>query len=527
VSAPGRPASVPVVHVAGAASEALAPGALATLDGEPLARFLADRRWFGGKGSPPRGARVAHVIPLDLAPPASPAVLAVVEVAGDDGRVARYQLPLTVREVGGDNGGGGPGAVLARVESAGGRGSLLFDATEDRGFREALGALFARGASFGAAKGTARWVVEPLAGDAGTSGPLGDARLLAAEQSNTSLVYGDRAILKLFRRVEPGEHPDVEIGRFLAASTAFRNTPALLGVLRLAISGETEAVAGMLQRFVPGSRDGWAHALGRAAEFFAGREPAGRFADDARELGRVTRALHEALAAGTGEAFAPLPVAATDVARWAAATRRAMSEALALLAARADGLGLAEPARREAAAVLAARGELAARVDRAAALLEGHAGMRIRHHGDYHLGQVLRAPDGTFFIIDFEGEPARSLAERRERHSPLRDVAGMVRSFSYAAAVGAVEAGQGPGADAARWEDAARAAFLTAYFAEPDGAPAPFLPDTPGAAHALLALFELEKLFYELAYELNNRPAWTWVPLGAVARLLQTDPARD
>ena len=523
MSAPGRPAGVPVVHVAGAASEALAPGALATLDGEPLARFLAGRRWFGGKGSTPRAARVAHLIPLDLAPPAA---LAVVEVAGDDGRVARYQLPLVVRQVGTDNGGGGPGAVLAQVESAGGRGALLFDATEDRAFREALGACFARGATFEGTAGAARWTVEPLAagtaGGAAEEGAGGEARLIAAEQSNTSIVYGDRAILKLFRRLEPGEHPDVEIGRFLATATGFRNTPALLGVVRLAIAGEADAVAGMLQRFVPGSRDAWAHALGRAAPYFAGREPAESFAADARELGRVTRELHQALAAGEGEAFAPVPATAADVARWADATRRAMREALALLEARADGLALAEPARSEVAAVLTRRHELAALVDRAAPLLAGDAGARIRHHGDYHLGQVLRAPDGTFYIIDFEGEPSRSLAERRERHSPLRDVAGMLRSFGYAAAVGAMEAGRGPGAESARWEGAARAAFLEAYFAAPAGASVRFLPGTPAAAHALLALFELEKLFYELTYELNNRPAWTWVPLGAVARLLQS-----
>ena len=155
--------------------------------------------------------------------------------------------------------------------------------------------------------------------------------------------------------------------------------------------------------------------------------------------------------------------------------------------------------------------------------------MSIRHHGDYHLGQVLRDEAGEFHVIDFEGEPAKSIAERREPHSPLRDVAGMLRSFVYAAATLERELPEGKSADADTlgrhrvradlWERAARDAFLEAYFA---AAPSRILPDTPERAAALLALFEAEKVFYELAYEVNNRPAWAWIPLRGILRL----PAR-
>jgi maltose alpha-D-glucosyltransferase/alpha-amylase len=160
-------------------------------------------------------------------------------------------------------------------------------------------------------------------------------------------------------------------------------------------------------------------------------------------------------------------------------------------------------------------------------VLSSHAGARIRHHGDYHLGQVLRAQSGEFMVIDFEGEPARPLAERRRRHSPLRDVAGMLRSFAYAAATLSTEVQQQHDASrlaqrASRWERGVRDAFLNGYLNSGDPGGARFLPDESKHIDALIALFETEKVFYELGYELNNRPAWVWIPLrGAVGLLIR------
>ncbi len=521
--------------------EALSLGALAALDGEPLARFLAGRRWFGEKarlagGGTGSGARIAAVVAVDLAPPAA---LAVVEVDVGDGRTARYQLPLVVRRVDAipDP---GPRAVLAEVETDAGR-ALLFDASEDAAFRRALGAAFARGATFGGGESGLTLLVEPVAGgggDARAGSPVGalpwgngegdalDSRVGSAEQSNTSIVYGDRAILKLFRRLEEGENPDVEIGRFLTTRTTFRNTPALLGTITLLGRGGERSVAGMLQRFVPGSTDAWSHALERLDAYLrAGGAAEHHFVGDAAELGRVTRALHEALASDpTDPAFAPRRAAAADVRQWADGARRSMTAGLALLDARAGALPAA--AVDEASALLARRDEFAALIDAAADAVAGHAGALIRHHGDYHLGQVLRAPDGTFYVIDFEGEPARPLAERRERHSALRDAAGMLRSFGYAAAAGAMSAGGGTeGTEAPLaegWERDVRNAYLRGYGEE--RGTSTFLPDGADATRQLLALFEIEKAFYELAYELNNRPDWVWIPMHGIARLLQGAP---
>ena len=549
--------TLPTLHVDGGAELALTRHALATLDGEPLARFLAPRRWFGGKGGAVGRACIADVIPLDLAPPAAVAVIEVggapsatpgAAPAGSSGATQRYQLPLVVRQVGSDNGASGPTAVLARVESAGGH-ALLFDATEDGAFRRALARAFGRAAAFTSAEG-ARWSLEPVADPSSEAADAADAadasalthasegsRVIASEQSNTSIVFADRAIFKLFRRLEAGEHPDVEIGRFLTTRTRFRNTPALLGVAHFETSDGARGVAGMLQRFVAGSQDAWSYALGEAAPYLAvqsgGKYGAGNagnagsaerrggvaFADDAAALGRVTRALHDALASGVSDpAFAPQPAGASDVARWVDGAARSVASGLALLEARIDAGSLPAEVVEGARTLVGRRAEFVSLVRGTGGALQGHAGALIRHHGDYHLGQVLRAPDGTFYIIDFEGEPARPLAERRERHSALRDVAGMLRSFAYAAAVAAMQAREsGP---AERWEQAMRDAFLGAYLA-PSGEAAGFLPDSPAAVKRLLTLFELEKVFYELAYELNNRPSWVWVPLIGIAHVLQ------
>jgi maltose alpha-D-glucosyltransferase/alpha-amylase len=271
----------------------------------------------------------------------------------------------------------------------------------------------------------------------------------------------------------------------------------------------------MAQALVDGAEDAWAYATRAAAAAVQAGGPEGAYAAEAARLGAVTRALHDALASDPADPdFAPEPAGAAHVARWAANTRRAVAEAAE--SARAAG--------GAAAALLGARrAAVDALVDAAVAAVGDGAGAAVRHHGDYHLGQVLRGAGGDLFVIDFEGEPAKPLAERRLKHSPLRDVAGMLRSFGYAAgfALRSGAAGGGAAARAAAWEAAARAAFVDAYFAGPRAA---YLPPTPGAARALLALFELEKLVYEVRYELLNRPDWADIPLGALRARLTPNP---
>jgi maltose alpha-D-glucosyltransferase/alpha-amylase len=374
--------------------------------------------------------------------------------------------------------------------------------------------------------------------------PLGDAahrlegqrpKVGSAEQSNTSIIYGDRAILKLFRRLEVGENPDVEIGRFLTTKTKFRGTPSLLGTIRLD-SANGSSVSGILQEFVVGSRDAWAYALESARQTFAApedREPATAFADEARSLGRVTRELHDALASDPADPeFAPQPATPDDVARWAAATKRSIEEGLTLLEARMAGASASNEAMAAARVLLRRRAEFPRLVEEIEATVRSDAGARVRHHGDYHLGQVLRTPDGAFMIIDFEGEPARPLSERRARNCALRDVAGMLRSFAYAAATAASEPGLSVPRGiveirAGRWQRDVRKAFMNGYLSGSSASSPRFLPTQRAAIASLAALFEIEKVFYELKYELNNRPDWVWIPLRGIARLTESGAMGD
>jgi trehalose synthase-fused probable maltokinase len=501
------------LRVSGGLGAALSPAALAGLDGAPLVAFLGRQRWFGGKGAATEAISVCDVIPLF--DDGSAAVARVTVDIG--GRTATYQLVLAVRP-GDPEAPGAPRAVLARVE-AGSEHGILFDALEDAPFRRRLGQALRTGASFGGS--AARWVLSPF-GEGGEAITVSeDNRLLAGEQSNSSVVFGEGAILKLYRRVEPGEHPDVEIGELLTA-TAFAHVPALLATIRFQDVDGSTTVAGMVQRLVVGASDCWEVARVQVREQCAAADGAPiPFAGDAARLGRLTRALHEELANACGRpAFTPLPVTEQDLDGWAAAVAHQSATALGLLAAgRRDGR-LDPPLRGAADGLLARRAVPAARARQLARSLRGEAGQRIRHHGDYHLGQILRTPGGEFLVVDFEGEPTRPLAERRERHSALRDVAGMLRSFAYAAAIGCEGLGPSGAQRAARWERAAREAFLDGYLGDTARGPSSFLPASRSAVERAVALFELEKAFYELAYELNHRPDWVHLPLRSLGRLL-------
>jgi trehalose synthase-fused probable maltokinase len=473
----------------------------AGLGGDVLLPFLAGRRWFGAKGAAPRDARVVAVIPVPWGE-GRMAIAAVDVVLGDD-RIERYQLPILRDETG-----------------------AIGDATEDPRFRAGLGEAIANRVVL---EGDgARWIPESLDGEAGRIVGA-ESRVVAAEQSNTSIIYGDAAILKLFRRLEDGENPDVEIGRFLRR-TAFTGTPALLATARLESSDGRRSVAAILQRYVPGSEDAWGYAL-ESARRFVGRPESDElpppFVDDARSLARVTRAMHDALASDTSDReFAPHAVTRDDVAVWAAAAKRSVEDGFAVLHNAVERGTLAGEAGGAARALLRRRAEFPALIEEIEHDVRDDAGMRIRCHGDYHLGQVLRTPDGAFMVIDFEGEPARPLAERRMRQSPLRDAAGMVSSFAYVAATAVAEvATRAPRPTvevrSGRWLRETRRAFMEAYLTSPGRAGPAILPRHRASAGQLAAMFEIEKVFYELRYELNNRPDWVWIPLRGIARLTE------
>jgi trehalose synthase-fused probable maltokinase len=513
------------VRVGAHLRDALSLSVLSALDGGPLIEFLRRQRWFGSKGLAAATARFRTVIPLFSEP--IDAAIARVDIMVGQATIATYQLTLTVRRGVANHAG-----VLAVVDSGAGPG-ILVDAVHDAEFRARLVRALRDRERF-EGQGT-RWIAEPC--DESLPDPETPSRLLQGEQSNSSMVYGESAVLKIYRRLTAGPNPEAEVAEFLAAR-AFANVPALLGLFRLVDADGSETVAGIAQQFVAAIGDGWSYARRRIRDLVILRheQTAGwaAFLDDCRRLGEITGALHRALCSDASNPdFSPQPVGADDLARWREGLRRQVDTSITLLDASLRSGALAREGKSEARVVLT---EARALLDRATAFLTGlgpGAGAQIRHHGDYHLGQVLRKTDGDYVILDFEGEPARPLAERRQRHSPLRDVAGMLRSFAYAATV-TVKEDAPTNADVRPFRAQADAlatemqrAFRRGYFrAAP---PAPVLPASSEITEGLLTIFEIEKAFYELAYELNNRPSWVDIPLAGIRELLSRavlDPPR-
>lgn len=505
------------------AEDAFAPELLARIESTALLRFLAGRRWFGAKGRNAADARLGDVVRF----PEALAAIAHAEVRFEDGEPRTWQLPLALVPE-------GDGAAIARVR-VGGETFRLVDATGVPAFRAAIGALLASG---GERRDGALSVRADLAPDPADDGraalSAGESVVGSAEQSNTSMIFGGAVMVKLFRALEAGENPDAEIAAFLAR-TGFDGTPRLYGTLRLEHDGEPASARtlAIAQRYVAGSVDAWSHVLATGRTYFAAPasqvSPRNDVAAEAEGLGRATRALHDALASDERDpAFAPEPASADDVHAWGESAREQVEHALDLLERRLEGEGARAAWAGDADALVRRRESYEDWVEELVEETEDEPGMKLRHHGDYHLGQVLVSPERRFLIIDFEGEPARPLVERRRKHSPLRDVAGMLRSFAYAGATLASERrGALPPAllepRSARWEREARDAFFRGYLAK--GLPHHAPPDEI-ALRRLVSLFETEKVFYELAYELNNRPEWAWIPMRGISRLLVAPSTR-
>jgi maltokinase len=334
--------------------------------------------------------------------------------------------------------------------------------------------------------------VEPFAG---TGHELREARPVGAEQSNTSIVFDEELILKVFRRLEAGINPELELLRFLTEHD-FENIAQLAGWYAYA-GRQMDATLGILQEFVAGE-DGWDRAL---ATMGSGAE---RFLDSIHRLGEVTGRMHAVLGSDSDDpAFAP---------------EETSGESLGLLTATVDeeieSIFMDLPEDNPELEPIRGRGEEVRERLRMLTNLGG-AGRVIRHHGDFHLGQTLWS-DEDWVILDFEGEPARSLPERRRKRSPLRDVAGMLRSFAYAASAAPVQRGVEPPAD---WEERARKQFLEGYRKTVDQ----HLVPSGASMDKLLKVFELEKAVYELRYELNNRPDWVKIPVAGIVRMLEEE----
>lgn len=418
---------------------------------------LREARWFGGKNRPIRDTRV-----VDRACWADNAAVFLVDVSYADGPPETYvfadrlEQPEVAR------------AVLRQFQGA----NLATDAGGTLVFQP-----------------THVLATIPLA----SAEPIA---LMLGEQSNTSIRFGDAFILKLFRRLQFGANPDVEIGRFLTERSRFRGSPAVMGsVDYLSPNGQHASVA-LLQRFEANRGDAWTTTLRRLAAVLDGHDPGESVAAMSR-LAQTTAELHLALASGEGD-FSAQRISADDAESWRLAIHDEVHLATVALGRRGIDLDAADL------------------LQRAAGISGLEGALKTRHHGDYHLGQVLERDDGSLTIIDFEGEPSKPLHQRREKRSPLRDVAGMLRSFDYArnAALRAEDVSDEYRIRRAEtWYSLVRQKFVDVYAEVIQSEKPELLPhDIAGP----LAAMELDKAAYEVLYELNNRPEWLPIPLAAL-----------
>ena len=474
---------------------------------QPLIEFLPQQRWFGSKARTLEGIVVRdHAVLEDGATGGESLVLALLDVTFTDGIEAIYQMPLLVSEKGD-----------------------VRDAMEDVGRLSVFGRALARGETYKGDHGAFRFGgpgLDPLAPPG-----HGSVRAMGAEQSNSSIVMDDAVILKLIRRVEEGDNPELELNRFLT-NEGFEFIPAQVGEIFYEEDrpeGEGANIdLGIAQQFIGDATEGWSEALKHISALYDGisgvedestkrqyvETMASTLLEELAALGEVTAGLHILFGRGqehdpeiARESAAPL-----DLSDWSMHARHALD---ALPKERVPGL----------------TDEIIDAVDKRLSGIEelGDPGSKTRIHGDYHLGQTLLGPRG-WLILDFEGEPLRSLEERRSLQSPLRDVAGMLRSFSYATYSALYERAE-PESDrwtqlepwAATFEGLAREYFLQAYLRASHEAD--LLPRDRDDLQLLLDFFELDKALYEVNYEIGHRPDWIRIPLRGIIDVIDRGEA--
>ncbi|MGV3531221.1 MAG: putative maltokinase [Chthoniobacteraceae bacterium] len=529
-------------------ADVFSPSGLRILEEAALPKYVQRARWFGGKAREPRSFRIQEMIRVS-GDADGMCGLALLAVEYGDGAGETYSLPLEVTDPGRETERVErefPGSILARTSD----GCVVFDAVHGECFRAALLRLLATGeeiaATSGSVVGTRGSAMPPNAADGLPS------KVLRVEQSNSSIIYSEPAgeageagvlFVKLFRKLEHGINPDVEITRFLAEERGFSHVPPFGGIVEYRQGAGEPQVLALALGLVPNEGDAWSYALKEVRRFYervleagvGGEAPApitlfgngepssvlrkmiGDFYPRVEQLGTRTGEMHAALGSDASQAeFAPEPFSEAD--------QRALGESLTASIERlTDSMSTgAHPVgtgtNRLVSDLIARRDQLLERArDIASTPISTE---KIRTHGDYHLGQVLNT--GTdFVIIDFEGEPQRSLAERREKRSPLRDVAGMLRSFHYAAHSDLEEFPEERAALEAwaeAWSAACSQAFLRAWLRATEGAS--FRPHSAEETQRLLDAFLLEKAIYEVGYELNNRPTWLPIPLRGILRLI-------
>jgi maltokinase len=441
------------------------PDIASLLKPDDLAEWLPEQRWFASKTRDVAEVNLSDVLTLSDDPQLA---IGLVEARFQAGTHELYQLLLGVE-----------------------RGRVTFDALASQPHAAVLVRLLRENAERESPSGTVRFSWEP---DAPVLSETPSVRPMSAEQSNSTVVLDDRIALKAFRRLEPGKNPEQEMLRFLSARD-FPNIAALAGWYEL--RGDTlSSTLGIAQEYISDGRDGWELALDEL-----GADP-DRFLGRLQELGEVVGEMHALLGSDPNDPdFAP-----------ESSTQEGMSLLTATIDEDIERLFLRLPEGEAVFEPIAGRGEEIR--DRLQMMSHAGAGGRlIRHHGDLHLGQTLRTPE-RWLILDFEGEPARPLTERRRKRSPLRDVAGMLRSFAYVSSASLLLRDNPVPPD---WEERARQAFLDGYLSRVE---TNLLPPGQAAIESLLGIYELERAVYELRYELDNRPDWLAIPIAGITRIL-------
>jgi maltokinase len=455
---------------------------LTRLPESELSAFVARQPWFRAHRREGAAARVLEATFVHTVAPLL--AIALVEVATERGLNEIYQLPIGLRPEG-DAGQAEPIATLD--------GWTAYDALRDPALAGALVDLMRDAAAVRSEAGALDF--EPAEGPDAVPVPASGAlRAIGEGHLNSSVVIGEELVLKVYRLLTAGANPELELLRFLSQH-GFANTPELLGSYEH--SGRLiDSTLGVLTRFVPAECDGWTFALSSLAG-----DPA-RFLDALERLGEVTGSMHVLLA--------------SDSSDQSFAAEEPSAESLALVAATLDEeieAVFANLPDSEVLAPIAGRGEEVRERLRVLASMTSRSRV-IRHHGNFHLGDLLWT-GSDWLVLDFEGPPDRSVAERRRKRSPLRDVASMLRSFAYAASATVLAGGSPPPEG---WEEQARENFLRGYFGvvETSG----FVPGGAAGAEQLLEIFELEKAVDELRHELEVRPEWLSIPVAAIERLL-------
>jgi maltose alpha-D-glucosyltransferase/alpha-amylase len=498
-----------------------------------LPGFISKQRWFAAKGERIERAHMVVLGTLGHRQRGDYLLVMVTLDLPDRKEKQHYFLPLDASwdEAAGTLNWPLTPFTLARARR-GSKVGAIYDAFTSEHFVPALIDAMRRGLELSGPDGTTRFTcTEALAPlDLGSTP---DLRRMGVEQSNSSVIIGDQAVLKIFRRLAEGEHPELEIARFLTEVAHFQNTPPLLGTAEQIAKDGTRHALAVLTGFVRNQGDGWVYTteyldrifdevrLLEAVDTAALQERHATYLGQITTLGQRTAELHRALGnEQNDENFKPEPIAAADLAAWTSSARNLGRTAFTLLdKARANAPeALVGPIE----GLLARKDECLKVIDR---LDKGPiAASKTRIHGDYHLGQVLVAKN-DFYIIDFEGEPARTLQERREKMSPFKDVAGMLRSFEYAewAALFAIAEHEADSVGkllpfAGAWRKSTQQAFLKSYFDTIGDAPS--CPTDRAQADRLLNFFMLEKALYEICYEANNRPAWLRIPIAGLQTAL-------